>query len=129
MGKKSDKRRASRATRDELIAGLTRRQVLVATAALGALPSYSASANEIQLENQDPGSPRSAWDITSANTSTEGFTTQMSVNRGQTIEFKIKSNRGYRIDIYRLGYYGGNGARLVHSIPNLPTRSQPTALT
>ena len=53
----------------------------------------------------------------------------MSVNRGEIIEFKIKSNRAYRIDIYRLGYYGGNGGRLVHSIPNLPIRSQPAALT
>ena len=37
----------------------------------------------------------------------------MSVNKGDTIRFKIKTNASaYHIDIYRLGYYQGNGARL-----------------
>jgi hypothetical protein len=118
------------AATDQFLGSLTRRQILVATAAVGMLPASSASANPIQLENQKtPGSPRSAWDITSANTGTEGFATRMSVNRGENVDFKIKSNRAYRIDIYRLGYYAGNGGRLVHSIPSLPIRSQPAALT
>ena len=42
----------------------------------------------------------------------------MSVNKGETIRFKIKSaTSNYHIDILRLGYYGGDGARLV--APNL----------
>ena len=37
----------------------------------------------------------------------------MSVNKGQTIRFKVKTTAtNYHIDIYRLGYYQGNGARL-----------------
>ena len=33
---------------------------------------------------------------------------------GQTVSFKIDTaSSGYTLDIYRLGYYGGNGARLV----------------
>ena len=37
----------------------------------------------------------------------------------------------YRIDIYRLGYYGGNGARLVASVnPSVPyPQAQPTCLS
>ena len=36
----------------------------------------------------------------------------MSVNKGETISFKIKSaTSNYHIDILRLGYYGGDGAR------------------
>ena len=37
----------------------------------------------------------------------------MSVNKGGTIRFKVKTTAStYHIDIYRLGYYQGNGARL-----------------
>ena len=40
----------------------------------------------------------------------------MSVNVGQTINFKIKTPASsYHIDILRLGYYGGDGARLIQS--------------
>ena len=46
----------------------------------------------------------------------EGFATEISVNRGQTVSFKIDTDATkYRIDIYRLGYYGGDGATLVTS--------------
>ena len=38
----------------------------------------------------------------------------MSVNVGQTDSFKIKTpSTNYHIDILRLGYYGGDGARKV----------------
>ena len=41
----------------------------------------------------------------------------MSVDQGQTINFKIDTTAtDYRIDIYRLGYYGGRGARRVDTI-------------
>ena len=47
----------------------------------------------------------------------QGFATDISVNRGSTISFKISTNASaYRIDIYRLGYYGGRGARKVATI-------------
>ena len=46
----------------------------------------------------------------------------MSVNVGQTINFKIKTPASsYHIDILRLGYYDGDGARL-HRLEHLPTR-------
>ncbi len=38
----------------------------------------------------------------------------MSVNKGQTVQFKIKSaTSNFHIDILRLGYYGGDGARVL----------------
>ncbi|MEO8681656.1 MAG: DUF4082 domain-containing protein [Vicinamibacterales bacterium] len=41
----------------------------------------------------------------------------MSVNQGDTVRFKVKTDAAsYTIDVYRLGYYGGLGARLVASI-------------
>src|SRR5262249_31433646 len=48
--------------------------------------------------------------------------------KGETIHFKINTDASaYTIDIYRLGYYNGDGARLITSItPSVPLpQSQP----
>ena len=40
--------------------------------------------------------------------------TLVSYNVGEIVEIKVKSDSSlYRIDIYRVGYYGGKGARKV----------------
>jgi hypothetical protein len=74
-------------------------------------------SNPIVQENQLPGNPAADWDLTGPNaTNIEGFATDISVNRGQTVSFKINTDSAnYRIDIYRLGYYGGLGGRKVAS--------------
>ena len=56
----------------------------------------------------------------------------MSVNVGQTVSFKISTTASaYHIEIYRMGYYQGNGARLITSFT--PTASlaqgQPACMT
>ncbi len=86
----------------------------------------AAQSNPIVVENEKTGNPSSQWDINgSGDSSIQGFATDISVNRGQTIRFKIKTNAtNYRLDIYRLGYYGGFGARLVAG-NILPTASLP----
>jgi len=73
------------------------------------------SVNPIVAENQLPGTPQSVWGINGAgDPSIQGFATDISVNHGQTISFKINDLQSapYHIDIYRMGYYQGNGARL-----------------
>ncbi|WP_245428041.1 DUF4082 domain-containing protein [Bradyrhizobium sp. MOS003] len=77
--------------------------------------------NSIVLENQKPGTPRSVWEIQPGDNSTltQGFATAISTNVGGTVQFKINNltgNPNYHIDVYRLGYYGGDGARLVTSL-------------
>src|SRR4029079_2580400 len=43
--------------------------------------------------------------------------TEISVNKGQQVQFKVKTDAAaYRLDIYRLGYYNGDGARKVASV-------------
>ena len=50
-------------------------------------------------------------------TSIQGFATDISVNHGGTVNFKINTNaEAYRLDIYRMGYYGGRGARKVTTV-------------
>ncbi|PYR63826.1 MAG: hypothetical protein DMF88_24480, partial [Acidobacteria bacterium] len=76
----------------------------------------SAPANAIVAENCLPGN--TGWDVTGAGDSDIlGFATDISVNRGDSIAFKINTpSTDYRIDIYRMGYYGGTGARKVATI-------------
>lgn len=74
--------------------------------------------NPIVIENRLPGDPPTEWDINGWGDPTiQGFGDDISINRGATINFKIKTDSDdYRIDIYRLGYYVGLGARRVDTI-------------
>jgi hypothetical protein len=80
-------------------------------------------------ENALPGTPQTVWDVGQGDgTTIQGFADPFSVNIGQSINFKIKSSAtAYAIDLYRMGYYGGDGARLIASItPNIPvSQNQP----
>ncbi|MGH9119359.1 MAG: DUF4082 domain-containing protein [Acidimicrobiales bacterium] len=84
-----------------------------------------AAPNPISVENAKPGNPSSEWDVF-LQEGIEGFATEFSVNAGETIHFKISTpSTSYRIEIYRLGWYQGNGARRVATI--LPTVALPQA--
>ena len=74
-----------------------------------------------------PGNPSSEWDITGAgDPAIQGFATDISVNHGRARRFKVKTDAtAYRIDIYRLGYYGGAGARKVATV--IPSAALPQA--
>jgi hypothetical protein len=93
----------------------------------------ASCANPIVCENELPGTPKSVWDITSAETSNiDGFADPFSVNIGDSINFKIATSASsYNIDIYRMGYYGGDGARLITSLtPNISvSQNQPACNT
>ena len=92
------------------------------------------TALTIAQENALPGAPASQWDVSGAGDATiQGFATDISVNQGQTVSFKINdtAKASYHIDIYRMGYYQGNGARLVTSISSAQTlkQAQPAPIT
>src|SRR4051794_790418 len=84
----------------------------------GAVDPCAPLINPVACENSKPGTPKSTWDVSGAGSSTiQGFATNISVNRGQTVQFKIKTPAtAYRLDVYRMGYYGGSGARLVATV-------------
>ena len=80
----------------------------------------------IACENTLPGDPPSDWQVNGAGDPTiQGFATSMSVDVGQTEYFKIDTPAtSYHIDILRIGYYQGDGARKVVS-DMLPTATLP----
>jgi Domain of unknown function (DUF4082)/Bacterial Ig domain len=105
----------------------------VAGSGMVAQAQCTAPPNTIVAENCLAGSPSSEWDIDgSGDLSIQGFATDISANVGGTVVFKINTNASsYSINIYRVGYYGGSGARKVASIQpsaHLP-QTQPPCLT
>ncbi len=99
----------------------------------GAPTACGPSMNKIVCENRLPGSPEApaGWGG-SADSTIVGFATQISVNHGETVKFKVSTAApAYRIDIYRMGWYQGKGARKVVSItPNVtPPQVQPPCLS
>jgi len=94
-------------------------------------PNTSACAsppNAIVAENCQPG--QTGWDVSggdaAGDTSIQGFATDLSVNQGGTVTFKVDTTaKAYQLDIYRMGYYGGAGARKVATV--LPSATLPQA--
>src|SRR5438270_9500879 len=106
-------------------------RILLAALFCLAIALNGASAqNAIVTENQLPGTPQSQWDLSGPGSTTlQGFATDISVNHGTTVNFKIQSGtNNWKIDIYRMGYYQGNGARLVTTINKNSAQSQPAAI-
>ncbi len=118
------------------LSALTAAVVVFALAIAIAPPASAATActgNAIVCENQLPGTPQSQWWVDGAgDASIQGFATQISVDVGQTEQFKIDTNASaYTITIYRLGYYQGDGARQIATISpsaRLP-QAQPSCAT
>ena len=84
--------------------------------------SFAFGQNPIVTENQLAGTPQSAWDA-GGNAPIEGFAQEFSVNKGETVHFKIDVEsqvtlQPYTVKIYRLGWYQGNGARFIADLGN-----------
>ncbi len=78
--------------------------------------------NAIVLENQKTGT--TAWEIDDTSQATNeiaGFADTTSINKGESINLKVSlaQTGQYSLDVYRLGYYGGTGGRLVTSVTGL----------
>lgn len=100
---------------------------------MAAVGGCAAPLNAIVAENCLVGNPASEWDVSDAgDLSIQGFATDISVNRGTTVFFKANTPaRNYRFDIYRMGYYGGMGARKIATIQPSVTlpQSQPNCIS
>src|SRR5947209_10670929 len=87
-----------------------------------------SSSNVIVLENAHQGT--TDWKISPQKLATiqiQAYADATSVLPGQKLIFyvsTINANTPYSIDIYRLGWYGGSGGRLVSLQRNLMSQSQ-----
>src|SRR5690606_20284130 len=100
--------------------------------AVGCPVSTIAAPGDIISENALPGASPSEWDVEgSGDPSLQGFATEISVNRGETVHLKISTDAPtYDLEIFRHGYYGGAGARRIAAFRAPPdaARTQPPCL-
>jgi hypothetical protein len=81
--------------------------------------------NPIPVENQRPGTR--SWINTNASvdsrrrsTDIEGYCSKTSYVAGETVEICVSSTAPFIVEFYRLGFYGGDGARLIHQTGENP---------
>ena len=122
----------------------SRRQALqlfggaIAGASLGLYPTFDRTAvaqttNPIVLENQQAGS--SNWQVGRAGfpvaddtaNQIKGYASAASINKGEQINFHVTVNpaQTFTIEVYRMGWYGGKGGRLLKSVGPLDGAPQP----
>ena len=119
---------------------LRRRLVTALVAALvvgsfGSAPSVSADplANPIVVENRNPGSLDWQYRRDGRKVSTDaggqilGYGSATSLNKGESIDLHVSVNppQTYSIDVYRMGWYGGTGGRLLGRFGPLDGVTQP----
>ena len=63
-----------------------------------------------------------AW----TDTTIRGYANSTSINAGSSITLYVGTTQpSYNMEIYRMGYYGGAGARLIQTVSGLPGINQP----
>src|SRR4051794_21048377 len=115
-----------------LAVGLLLAFVALSRTAQAADPCAPPVTKPIACENTKTGNPESEWGVSgSGSSSIQGFATDISANLGQRVNFKVKTSaRSYQLDIYRMGYYGGMGARKVATVqPSVVPQTQPSCKT
>ena len=90
---------------------------------IGVSMAALAAANPIIEENAKPGDDTWGLDVLAEESlgKIKGYASATSVNKGGSITFYVSVNapQKYSIDIYRMGWYGGAGGRLVRSAAGL----------
>ena len=108
-------------------------------ALLVAAPHASAAvtcpnANPVVNENNCKGAGTDAWDISDYSPDLGGFTTKTSYNLGENVVLKVGRNAptvpsmSAQVSVYRMGWYGGLGGRLVNTSGNFTINNSFTCL-
>lgn len=94
---------------------------------------WAADENPVVVENAREGTTEWVLDRTEVgedqrSPAIEGFCSHASVAAGETLKVFLSADpaASVRCDIYRMGYYGGKGGRLVHSTGPMRINPQPT---
>lgn len=117
---------------------MKRRDACKRLAAFGAAslvaPVFAAEKNVVETENAKPGTKDWMLTKTRIDSATkyrcpwiEGYCSRTSVRVGETITFHVSTNppSPFTIEIYRTGYYGGAGGRLVKELGSFNGKAQP----
>jgi len=89
--------------------------------------------NPIVVENQNLGTTN--WNLSNSGSDAvgqiKGYASAVSINKGESITFFVSVNpaQTFTIDVYRLGWYGGAGGRLMQHVDALQGTQQQTCPT
>lgn len=104
-------------------------------------PSAGLGENPIAIENRRPGTtdwllqhprvtpPHPLWHMFGLRCPwIEGYCSHATIRAGEELTIFVSTNppARYTLDLYRMGYYGGSGARLVRRFGPEQGRTQPT---
>ena len=121
--------------RRDWIKGVAAGSILAWNGQASAAPPAERPSNPIVAENAKAGS--TDWQLTRIRldkgggfrqTDIEGYCSKQSVKAGETLDILVSTDpaRPFRIEIFRTGYYGGRGARLMTTLGPFPGKKQPT---
>lgn len=92
--------------------------------AQGPVDPCAAPANAIVAENCQPGDP--TWRPSGYSLAVQGYASATSVAAGETLTFYVDTEAPvFTLALFRAGYYGGAGARLIATYDDLPGGAQP----
>jgi hypothetical protein len=94
------------------------RALLTAAGVVLLCTAFAQAPNPVQRENALPGT--TAWQAR-AGGRVELYATPISAAPGDPVEVHVDTPFPYRLLVYRLGWYGGAGARLVTCVPGCDT--------
>lgn len=106
---------------------MSRSLQILALCVIGASPTVPARVGPIAIENELPGTRD--WGLAKPATKREieGFASAVSVAPGESLSFMVStSSNNFDIEIFRLGWYGGVGARRCAIARNLPGTRRAT---
>lgn len=130
----------SRVGRRKILKGFSAAGIASALGTFSHAPRASAASGPstgsglVRAENAEPGTTDWQLTFTRVNAKTryrcpwiEGYASRASVRAGEKIDLMVSTNPAapFTIDIYRLGYYGGTGGRLVASLGPFEGKVQP----
>lgn len=129
----------SRMDRRDLLKGAVASSMALTAGALAADKEPAKASNRvaslIQRENEKPGARD--WQLTRVRLDKrggircpwiEGYCSKQSVTAGESIDIMVstKPAQKFVIEIFRTGYYGGRGARLMTKLGPFDGKTQPT---
>ncbi len=125
--------------RRDLLKGITAVSLGLALGALGILKTFgqvSVGGNSIELENAKPGTRD--WMLTKTDIDDiepvelwrspriEGYCSETSVRGGDKLKIMVSTNpvSEFSLEIFRTGYYGGNGGRSMKKFESIQGKTQ-----
>jgi hypothetical protein len=87
---------------------------------------YGPTAAWVVAENAKPGTPNWALSNRARQHQIEGYADRVSIGVSGTVHLLVSTTApAFKVEAYRMGYYGGAGGRLVWTSPDQPGAVQP----